>query len=259
VAAVKADYYDVLGVDRDADEEAIRRAFDAGARTCHPEVSDDPADHRRFRELAEAYGVLSSSASRLLYDRYGYRARGNHAFGEDMDKEGDGRRRGQDVHAPLELEWFEAEEGARKLIRYPAPSMCAVCDGRGVLGEPDPECDECLGMGQIGEVDDVAAARIPRIEMCPLCGVDPCDECGCAGIFEAERLLRVRIPLGVKAGDQLRVAGEGGIGERGGPPGDLLLEIDVTPEPRDARLVRYLALAGLVVAVGLLVAYLLLA
>jgi DnaJ-class molecular chaperone len=108
-------------------------------------------------------------------------------------------------------------------------------------------------------VDDVAAARIPRIEMCPLCGVDPCDECGCAGIFEAERLLRVRIPLGVKAGDQLRVAGEGGIGERGGPPGDLLLEIDVTPEPRDARLVRYLALAGLVVAVGLLVAYLLLA
>ena len=254
---MKADYYDVLGVDRDADDEAIRRAFEAGARTCHPEVSDDPADHRRFRELAEAYGVLSNSASRRLYDRYGYRARGDHASGEELNEDGDGPRRGQNVRASLELEWFEAEEGARKLLRYPAPSTCAVCDGRGVLGEPDPNCDECLGTGQIREVD-VAAARILRIELCPLCGVDPCDECGGAGVVEAERLLRVRIPPGVQAGDQLRVAGEGVVGEPGDPSGDLLLEIDVTPEPTDRRLVRYLALAGLVVAVGLLVAYLLL-
>ena len=165
--------------------------------------------------------------------------------------------RGQNVHVRLGLEWFEAEQGARKLVRYQASSTCEVCDGRGVLGEPAPDCEDCYGTGHVREVDDVAATRALRIEPCVICGVDPCDECDNTGVVEAERRLRVHTPAGIQDGDRLRVAGEGGVGEGGAPSGDLLLEVDVTPEPTDLRLVRYLALGAFVPAVVLLVAYLL--
>jgi molecular chaperone DnaJ len=255
---MKADYYDVLGVPHDAEQEEIRRAFHARARACHPDITNDPAGHRRFRELAEAYGVLSNAASRLLYDRYGYRGRRNRVFNEELDERGDVPRRGQNVHARIEIEWFEADQETHKLVRYMAPTTCEVCYGRGVLGVPDPECEDCYGTGQVREVDDIAAARILRIETCPACGVDPCEECDGTGVVEAERRLRVRIPPGLQDGDHLRAAGKGGVGEPGATAGDLLLEVDVLPEPKDSRLVRYLALGGLLLATAVLVAYLLL-
>jgi molecular chaperone DnaJ len=167
-------------------------------------------------------------------------------------------RRGQNVHARIEIEWFEADQETHKLVRYMAPTTCEVCYGRGVLGVPDPECEDCYGTGQVREVDDIAAARILRIETCPACGVDPCEECDGTGVVEAERRLRVRIPPGLQDGDHLRAAGKGGVGEPGATAGDLLLEVDVLPEPKDSRLVRYLALGGLLLATAVLVAYLLL-
>lgn len=256
--AVKVDYYEVLGVPRDADDEAIRRAFHALARDCHPDVSDSPEDHQRFRELAEAYGVLSKPAARLLYDRYGYRGRGNQALVEEVDGADGLGERGENVRASLELEAFEAVRGARKLVRYEADTECPSCEGYGVLGEADPDCEECGGTGQIREVSEVAAARILRIETCDACGILTCDECDGTGVAVAERVLRVRIPPGIQDGDQLRVTGEGGVGDPDAPAGDLLLDLGVRPEPRDPRLVRYLALAGLLAAIALLVAYVLL-
>jgi DnaJ-class molecular chaperone len=224
VVAVKADYYDLLGVSRDADEEEIRRAFCERAYACRRDVSDDPADHVRFGELAEAYGVLSDPASRVLYDRYGLREGGDGVLGDDLDDPLYEPLPGRDVHARLELDCVEAEEGARKLVRYDAPSTCPGCDGRGVGDDPILDCDECDG----------------------------------TGVVDDERWLRVHVPRGVHDGDKLRVVGEGGDGEPGAAPGDLLLELDVLAQPRDPRLVRYLALAGMAAAMALLVAYLLL-
>jgi molecular chaperone DnaJ len=259
MAAVKADYYEVLGVARNADQEAIRRAFHALARDCHPDVSDSPEDHRRFRELAQAYDVLSKPESRRLYDQYGYRGRGNHGLEYEDDAEGEAPLRGENVHVRVTLEAREASRGASKLITYDAAVMCETCEGTGLLGEPDADCPECEGTGQVREVSNLASARILRIEPCPECAVETCDDCDGAGVVIDERLLRVRIPPRISDGDQLRVAGEGGAGEPGAAPGDLLLELEVQSRPLDSPLVRYLALAGLLVAVTVLVAYLLLA
>jgi molecular chaperone DnaJ len=258
MAAVKSDYYEVLGVRRDADAETIRTAFHARARDCHPDVSDSPEDHRRFRELAEAYGVLSKPASRLLYDRYGYRGRGNQGFDDKLWESRDRPPRGENVHGRIEIRAYEAEGGTRRLVRYEAPAPCGTCEGSGVIGEADPKCAVCGGTGQQRQVSHLDVARILRIETCPECGVDPCDECEGTGVVEAERRLRVRIPPGVEDGAQVRVAGEGGAGGPGGVPGDLFFDIDVSPEPRDRPFVRWLALAGMLAAVALLVAYLLL-
>jgi molecular chaperone DnaJ len=166
--------------------------------------------------------------------------------------------RGEDVRAGIELEAYEALRGARKLIRYAAESECPSCEGIGVLGEPDPDCHECGGTGEIREVAEVAGARVVRAELCEACGLMECDECGGSGLEIAERHLRVRIPPGVLDGDELRVGGQGGVGDPDAPAGDLLLNLAVRPEPRDPRGVRYLALAGLLAATALLVAYLLL-
>src|SRR2546421_3204068 len=111
VAAVKRDYYEVLGVPRDADEAAIRGAFHALARDWHPDLADAPDAEERFRELAEAYSVLSRREARALYDRYAYRGRGNQGVDE-----GHPGTRGENVHAEVELESFEADKGTRRLI-----------------------------------------------------------------------------------------------------------------------------------------------
>lgn len=158
-------------------------------------------------------------------------------------------QRGEEVHATLELEAYEATRGARKLVRYEAQSECPSCEGIGVLGRPDPECPECGGTGEVPEVSEVAAARVERIELCEECGLMPCDECAGAGLVPAERQVRVRIPAGVADGDQLRVGGDGD---------GMLVDLVVRPEPREPRLVRYLALAGMLAAAALLVAYVLL-
>jgi molecular chaperone DnaJ len=218
--AAKSDYYEVLGVEKDADDEAIRQAFRARAREWHPDLAPAEDAEARFRELAEAYSVLSKSESRLLYDRYGYRGRGNQGFDDALSEGRERVERGENVHLALELKSFEADQGTRRLVSYEADVRCEDCQGRGVIGEP---CASCAGSGTVA----------------------------------SERKLRLIIPAGIVNGSQLRVSGDGNYAGWGSVPGDLLVDVKVIPAPRDPRFVRYLALTLLLVAIATLAIYVL--
>jgi molecular chaperone DnaJ len=255
VAALKRDYYEVLGVPRDADDEAIRGAFHALAREWHPDVAEAPDAEARFRELAEAYSVLSKRESRLLYDRYGYRGRGNQGFDEALwDARPAEIVRGQNIHTDLEVRSFEAEEGTRRVITFNAIVRCAACMGRGSLNLPDPDCELCRGTGRKRTLS-LSEGEYFRIDACPACVASVCPRCEGRGTVRAERKLRLRIPSGVENGAQLRVSGDGNDAGAGSVPGDLLVRVRVLPPPRDPRAVRYIAFALLVIAVAALAVY----
>ncbi len=256
MAAVKKDYYEVLGLQRDADGETIKRAFHALARDWHPDVADDPDAEVRFRELAEAYGVLSKREARLLYDRYGYRGRGNQGFDEAIwEARPPAAARGENVHVGIELRHFEAVEGARRLVLYEAAVRCKACMGRGSVGLPDPECEYCGGSGRKRTVSHLDVANLLQIEPCPACVGEACSQCGGDGTVAAERRIRLLVPPGVEDGAQLRVGGDGNDAGAGSVPGDLLVRVKVLPAPRDPRIVRYAAFLLLLVAVATLVLY----
>jgi len=243
MTATNQDYYEVLGVPRDADDETIRLAYLDAVRDC----SETPEDEARFQAVSQAYEVLSSADSRELYDRYGYRGRGSTGGGSGVE-------RGSAVLTEIELRDYEAREGTSRVIRYPAALPCGECDGTGIAGEPDPDCRECGGAGLVLDTA-VAIAGIVRYEGCSTCETQICPRCAGDGREQSERRLRVRIPAGIENGAQLRVAGEGDAGPRGGPAGDLLLDVYLIPAPRDSRLIQYLAAALFVAAVVLLIGY----
>jgi molecular chaperone DnaJ len=258
VAVVKRDYYEVLGVPRDADDDAIRRAFYALAREAHPDVADSPYAEEEFRELAEAYSVLSRREARLLYDRYGYRGRGNQGFDEALwEVRPTQITRGENVHLDLEVRSFEAAEGTRRLVSYEAVVRCQACMGRGSVGLPDPECEYCEGTGRKRTVSHLDVAQLLQIEACPACFGEPCPRCEGTGTVTAERRLRLLVPPGVEEGTHLRVSGDGHDAGADSIPGDLLVRVHVLPPPKDPRIVRYAAFALLVVAIATLVLYLL--
>jgi molecular chaperone DnaJ len=256
MAALKRDYYEVLGLPREADGEAVKRAFHSLARDWHPDVADAPDAEARFRELAEAYSVLSKREARLLYDRYGYRGRGNEGFDEALwEARPAVSTRGENVHVGIELRSFEAAEGTRRIVSYEAVVRCKACMGRGSVGLPDPECEYCGGTGRKRTVSSLEAANLLQIEPCPACIAEPCSQCDGEGTVSAERRIRLLVPAGVQDGAQLRVGGDGNDAGAGSIPGDLLVRVKVLPPPRDPRLVRYAALVLLVVAVATLVFY----
>lgn len=256
MAAVKRDYYEVLGLPREADEEAIKRAFHTLARDWHPDVADVPDAEARFRELAEAYAVLSKREARLLYDRYGYRGRGNQGFDEALwEARPAVAARGENVHLGLELRSFEAAEGTRRVVNYDAVVRCKACMGRGSVGLPDPECEYCGGTGSKRTVSHLEVANLLQIEPCPACVAELCSQCGGEGTVSAERRIRLLVPPGVPDGAQLRVGGDGNDAGAGSIPGDLLVRVKVLPPPRDRRYVRYTAFVLLIIAIATLVLY----
>jgi len=219
MAVLKRDYYEVLGVSPDSDHDAIRRVFQAQARQWHPEVADAdaPDAEARFRELAEAYTVLSKRESRLLYDRHGFRGRGTQGFDEALwEAQTPEIVQGENIHTDLELRSFEAQAGTRRVISFHAIVRCPACMGR---------------------------------------DAEACSRCGGLGIVETERRIRLRIPAGVGNGAQLRVSGDGNDAGVDSVPGDLLVRVRVLPPPKDPRSVRYIALALLLVAVVALALY----
>ncbi|CDM64560.1 molecular chaperone DnaJ [Pyrinomonas methylaliphatogenes] len=260
----KRDYYEVLGVSRNATEQEIKSAYRRLAVRYHPDKNPgDPEAEEKFKEAAEAYSVLSDPEKRALYDRYGHAGVSSSAaasagwgpagFGgiEDIlndffgfgDIFGRGARRqapqrGADLRYDLEISLEEAARGMTAQIRIPRLETCHVCHGTGARPGTQPEtCPTCGGMGQVRyQQGFFSVART-----CSACrGTGriirtPCRECHGKGRIEREKTLEVKIPAGVETGSRLRIAGEGEAGERGGPPGDLYVVINVREHERFER------------------------
>jgi molecular chaperone DnaJ len=244
VTRTKSDYYEVLGLPRTADDEEIRRAFRALARELHPDVSDEPEAEERFRELSAAYSVLSTPSARFLYDRFGYRGRGNGAFGPR------GRRGRSRVVAEVQIDYFEVARGTRREVRYLAEEECEACSGQGgVPGTTARPCTTCGGKGRVRVSSGLGVGRWLQIEPCHDCAglgrifEQACPECRGVGHVMRPRVVKVRIPAGVEDGTRLRVMGE---------HENEHLVVRVTPEPNNSRLIRWTATALLAFAVALL-------
>jgi molecular chaperone DnaJ len=264
MAAAKRDYYDVLGVPRGADERAIKKAFRSLARELHPDVSDDPKAEERFRELAEAYEVLSKPETRELYDRYGHEGLrtggfrpsdfdfgsfsdllsaffGEEVFGGVAGASRRGRR-GGDVVAQVELELAEAARGAARKVPFSVSVGCTTCGGSGARPGSVPEtCSQCGGAGRLQQVSSTIFGQFVRAQVCPRCHgggkivTQLCDDCGGAGRMSEQRSLEVTIPAGIHDGQRIRLAGEGHAGAAGGRAGDAYVLVRVRPDPRFVR------------------------
>jgi molecular chaperone DnaJ len=263
VAAVKRDYYEVLGVSRSADEREIKKAFRRLARELHPDVSDRSDAEERFREAAEAYEVLSKRETRDLYDRYGHEGLQTGGFrptdfdftslsdifsvffGEDFFGVGGTPRRagrGRDIVAQVEIELVEAAEGATKAVPFPVTVACERCRGSGAEPGTQPEtCPRCGGTGRLQSVSSSVFGQFVRTQTCPACAGagqvvrTPCRECDGSGRVTEERTIDVEIPPGIHDGQRIRISGEGHAGAFGGRSGDLYVLVRVRP---DARFVR---------------------
>ncbi|WP_374575041.1 molecular chaperone DnaJ [Phenylobacterium sp.] len=251
------DYYEILGVERGCDEAALKGAFRKLAMQHHPDRNGGCEEAAgRFKEINEAYSVLSDPQKRAAYDRFGHAGVNGHAgaghagahdvhdifnevFGDVFgDMFGGGRQRrsgparGQDLRYDLEITLEQAYAGAEVTIDVPSAMTCETCEGTGAKPGTSPTaCNACGGQGRVR-----ASQGFFSIERaCPRCGgtgkliLDPCDDCHGQGQVRRERTLSVRIPAGVDDGARIRLAGEGDAGARGGPRGDLYIFLSVKP------------------------------
>jgi molecular chaperone DnaJ len=254
----KRDYYEVLGVNRDASDDDIKKAYRKLAMKWHPDRNpDNPKAEERFKEAKEAYEVLSDGQKRGAYDRFGHAGVdpaaaasagagagfGGAGFGDifgDIFGEifGGGRGgrstvyRGADLRYNLEITLEQAAHGFETKIRVPTMSECAVCHGSGARPGTQPQtCTTCHGAGQVR----VSQGPFSIAQTCPRCRgagkviAQPCAECGGAGRIKQHKTLQVRIPAGVDEGDRVRLSGEGEPGVNGGPPGDLYVQTHIKP------------------------------
>ncbi|MGQ0699237.1 MAG: molecular chaperone DnaJ [Panacagrimonas sp.] len=244
----KRDYYEVLGVERNASEEDFKRSYRRLAMKLHPDRNPgDASAEEKFKEASEAYEVLTDSDKRAIYDRHGHeglsRSGGGGAGAGFADIFGDvfsdifggnrgGPRRGSDLRYSMELSLEQAAAGATESIRIPTQETCGECSGHGTAnGKPAPKCPTCGGAGQVR----VQQGFFVLQQSCPHCRgrgtqvTDPCRPCRGAGKVRREKTLEVKIPAGVDTGDRIRLSGEGEPGERGSTPGDLYVQITVKP------------------------------
>lgn len=254
--ATKRDYYEVLGVARDADKDAIKKAFRKLALQHHPDRNQgDPEAEAKFKEASEAYEVLSDDEKRGAYDRFGHEGLKGRGFDPGFQNVNDvfshfgdlfedlfggrggrgggrGGRRGADLEVGLRLEFLEAVEGCRKDVEVGRNALCTTCEGSGAAAGARPEtCTTCGGQGEVIQQVGFLRMRSP----CPHCrgrGTvirSPCRSCDGRGRVRTSEKLAVTVPAGVDTGNQLRLPGKGDIGEAGAPPGDLFVTLQVKP------------------------------
>jgi len=264
----KRDYYEVLGVPRGASDAEIKKAYRRLAREHHPDANpNDPHAEGRMKELTEAYEVLSNPESRQAYDTYGHRVprgagagsggdpfggfqdifdvffgdrMGGSPFGSMFDN-GAGRApaRGADAEVEVELSLREAAFGTERDVKVQVIKECPVCDGAG--GTETRRCRTCDGMGAVQTVRQSLLGQMVSTQMCPTCrgrGVEivvECDNCRGSGRVSEVVERRVRVPEGIESGMRLRVPGGGHAGERGAPPGDLYVRVNVAEDPELMR------------------------
>ncbi len=261
---MKRDYYEVLGVPRDADLQQIKKAYRKLARQHHPDVAvDGPDGEEKFKEATEAYEVLCDPQKRSAYDTYGHDglrrgaagaggfdfdgfpgfgdlfenlfggAFGGSPFGAAQQR---GPAGGDDLAIEVELTLEEAAFGVEKEITFTAQGVCATCEGAGTTDASSVRtCSECNGRGQVRVVRRTMLGQFVQAGVCLRCSgtgqiiEKPCAECRGAGRRPAERKVTVQIPAGIDEGQRIRVSGKGGAGERGARPGDLYVRIRVAP------------------------------
>ncbi|HET7145586.1 MAG TPA: molecular chaperone DnaJ [Gaiellaceae bacterium] len=261
MATAERDYYELLGVSRDASDAEIKKAFRRLARELHPDVSDAPDAQERFREVVEAYEVLSKSETRQLYDRYGHAGlRGggfqpgqfdfgslsdlfSAFFGDDLLGGGRASRsRGADLAATVEIELVDAAAGVTREVPFEVAVTCTHCGGDGAEpGTAITSCATCGGIGRLQHVSRSMFGEFVRTQACPTCGgtgrriETPCTVCDGAGRVLEERRLEVTIPPGIHDGQRIRLSGEGHAGTLGARAGDVYVLVRVRPDPRFVR------------------------
>jgi molecular chaperone DnaJ len=254
---VKRDYYETLGVSREADEREIKRSFRKLARELHPDVNQhDPDAEEKFKEAAEAYEVLTDPERRSVYDRYGHEGLQSSGFQSNFQGFGSftdifdaffggadsifgagmrgGATQGGDVAVAVEISLADAAAGTSIDVEYDLVDRCAHCHGNGAEpGTPIETCPRCGGSGRLQAVTRTAFGQMVRQTVCDRCGGDgrvaqtPCSECGGRGRKARRAKLSVDIPPGIADDQRIRLTGRGHAGERGGPAGDLYVLVRV--------------------------------
>lgn len=255
-----ADYYEILGVAKDATKDEIKSAFRKKARTLHPDVNKAPDAEEKFKELGKAYETLSDDNKRATYDRYGEDGlrdagfsssgpfdggfgdlndilnsfMGGFGFGFNSRRDPNAPQEGDDLRLDVELTFEEAVFGLNKKITFDHLEICPECSGTGAEKGSKPEtCPTCHGTGQVQQVMRTPLGAFSQITTCPDCNGSgqkiskPCKHCKGQGKIEKEKNIEIKIPAGVDNHSKIRVSGEGDAGSNGGPAGDLFVVIHV--------------------------------
>jgi molecular chaperone DnaJ len=259
---VSQDLYETLGVSRDADADAIKKAYRKLARQLHPDVNPDPETQERFKEVTHAYEVLSDPEKRQMYDlggdpfgggAGGFGQGAGFSFTDIMDAffggaaggaAGGGRgprprvRRGQDALIRLEVELAESAFGTTRELKVDTAVRCTVCEGDGAAPGSSPQtCETCHGRGEVHQVQRSFLGEIRTMRPCAACRgygtiiPEPCRECSGEGRVRSRRTITVKIPSGVDTGTRVQLSGQGEVGPGGGPAGDLYVEVHVAEHP----------------------------
>jgi len=261
------DYYEILGVSRDAGKEDIKRAYRRLARKYHPDVNKEPGAEEHFKEINRAYEILSEPETRNRYDRFGEAGVSGGAAGFDPDNMGGfadifetifsgfggmggqatarrrtGPTRGEDLRLDFRLKFREAVFGGEKEIRIRHLETCQTCKGSGARpGTSSRTCTTCNGAGQVRRATRTPFGTFAQVSVCPTCDgageviEEKCDVCGGSGRRQETKKLKITIPAGVDNGMKLRVAREGDAGLKGGPPGDLFVYLTVETDAEFQR------------------------
>ncbi len=258
------DPYEVLGVERDASEQQVKKAFRGLARELHPDVNaHDPDAEEKFKEAAEAYEILSDAERRATYDRYGHDGLRSGGYAPNFEGFGsindlfnaffgggqatgpaypEGHRQGGDLAVGIEIDLIEAANGAKVQVVYEVVERCEHCHGNGAEpGTPIETCERCGGAGQLQGVTRTPFGQMVRTMVCDVCHGDgrvpkqPCKECRGRGRVAGKRELDVDVPAGIADGQRIRIGGQAHAGEAGAQAGDLYVMVSVAEDERFVR------------------------